>query len=173
MDDNKNKSAGLKSSVLTTKLGNYKWAFCEKHGRYTETVGSMGCPHCAKEINGEEINPCSEVISNSEFIHGESCPMCGAPEVEANTPRTTYACRSSDYDQRPGTFKQSDQCKTSLDGAFGLMKRYIGTTPMEFNLNSWEEMREQMKKELKDILETIKKNEIKFIETQEYFDNIH
>lgn len=33
-----------------------------------------------------------------------ACPSCEAPEVEANTPRTTYACGSSDYDQRPGTF---------------------------------------------------------------------
>jgi hypothetical protein len=34
------------------------------------------------------------------------CPICGEPEVEANTPRTTYGCGSSDYDQRPGTFVQ-------------------------------------------------------------------
>jgi hypothetical protein len=38
---------------------------------------------------------------------GEKCPVCGAPEVDAMTPRTTYACGSSDYDQRPGTFKQA------------------------------------------------------------------
>ncbi|HHH29058.1 MAG TPA: hypothetical protein ENK57_12040 [Polyangiaceae bacterium] len=31
------------------------------------------------------------------------CPKCGAPEVEAFTPRTVYACGASDYDQRPGT----------------------------------------------------------------------
>lgn len=34
----------------------------------------------------------------------EQCPSCGAPEVEASTPSTTYACGSSDYDHRPGTF---------------------------------------------------------------------
>lgn len=34
------------------------------------------------------------------------CPNCRAPEVEASTPRTTYACGSSDYDQRPGTFER-------------------------------------------------------------------
>ena len=33
------------------------------------------------------------------------CPACAAPEVERNTPWTTYACGSKDYDQRPGTFK--------------------------------------------------------------------
>lgn len=33
-----------------------------------------------------------------------TCPICGAPEVMADTPRTVYACGSSDYDQRPGTF---------------------------------------------------------------------
>lgn len=36
----------------------------------------------------------------------QCCPTCGAQEVEADTPRTTYACGSSDYDQRPGTFDQ-------------------------------------------------------------------
>jgi len=34
------------------------------------------------------------------------CPACGAAEVDALTPRTVYACGSSDYDQRPGTFRQ-------------------------------------------------------------------
>jgi len=46
-------------------------------------------------------------------IEKEKCPKCGALEVEAMTPRTTYACGSSDYDQRPNTFTQSDQCKLS------------------------------------------------------------
>lgn len=36
------------------------------------------------------------------------CPSCGAAETESTTPRTTYACGSSDYDQRPGTFV--DKC---------------------------------------------------------------
>ena len=46
-----------------------------------------------------------------------SCPKCGSEEVDALTPRTIYACGSSDYDQRPGTFKQSTSCgeKTALD----------------------------------------------------------
>ena len=39
------------------------------------------------------------------------CPECGAKEVEASTPRTVYACGSSDYDQRPGSFVQSENCK--------------------------------------------------------------
>ncbi len=40
----------------------------------------------------------------------EKCPKCGAIEVNATTPRTVYECGSSDYDQRPGTFTQSDKC---------------------------------------------------------------
>lgn len=36
---------------------------------------------------------------------GPDCPGCGAEEVEADTPLTTYACGSKDYDQRPGTFR--------------------------------------------------------------------
>lgn len=38
------------------------------------------------------------------------CPVCGKPEVDAYTPRTVYACGSSDYDQRPGTFKKGEKC---------------------------------------------------------------
>jgi len=41
------------------------------------------------------------------------CPICGSPEVDAMTPRTVYACGSSDYDRRPGTFKQSATCRPS------------------------------------------------------------
>lgn len=35
----------------------------------------------------------------------ERCPRCGAAEVASNTPRTTYACGTSDYDGRPGTLQ--------------------------------------------------------------------
>lgn len=44
----------------------------------------------------------------------ESCPVCGASEVASNGPRITYACGSSDYDQRPGTFKQASSCLPSV-----------------------------------------------------------
>lgn len=44
---------------------------------------------------------------------GEKCPKCGAEEVGAMSPRTVYACGSSDYDQRPNTFKQSEACNQS------------------------------------------------------------
>lgn len=39
------------------------------------------------------------------------CSRCGSEEAEANSPWTVYKCGSKDYDQRPGTFKQSDDCK--------------------------------------------------------------
>jgi len=39
------------------------------------------------------------------------CPKCSAIEVDAMTPRTVYECGSSDYDQRPNTFNQSEECK--------------------------------------------------------------
>lgn len=39
------------------------------------------------------------------------CPQCKALEIDASTPKTVYACGSKDYDQRPGTFEQSDKCK--------------------------------------------------------------
>ena len=46
-------------------------------------------------------------------IDGNKCPKCGAVEVDAMTPRTVYACGSSDYDQRPNTFSQSEQCRST------------------------------------------------------------
>jgi hypothetical protein len=33
------------------------------------------------------------------------CPACNAPEIEADTPRTVYACGTSSYDDRPGTWE--------------------------------------------------------------------
>jgi hypothetical protein len=41
----------------------------------------------------------------------EKCQRCGKPEIEAYTPRTVYACGSSDYDQREGTFTKGNNCK--------------------------------------------------------------
>lgn len=43
----------------------------------------------------------------------DACPKCGESEIDAMTPRTVYACGSSDYDQRPGTFEQGAGCKPS------------------------------------------------------------
>lgn len=48
---------------------------------------------------------------------GGCCQKCGAREVPFDSARTVYACGSSDYDQRPGTFSelchQSDTSKES------------------------------------------------------------
>ena len=41
--------------------------------------------------------------------NNSKCPKCGAIEIDAMTPKTVYACGSSDYDQRPNTFVESDQ----------------------------------------------------------------
>lgn len=49
-----------------------------------------------------------EAVAGGHRMSG--CPKCGEPEIDAMTPRTVYACESSDYDQRPGTFKQSKTC---------------------------------------------------------------
>lgn len=45
----------------------------------------------------------------------EKCPKCGAIEIDSMSPLTTYECGSADYDQRPGTFKQSEKCKESTN----------------------------------------------------------
>jgi len=48
---------------------------------------------------------------------GDRCPKCGAEEVDAMSPRTRYACGSSDFDGRPGTFKQGDSCNDKIPEA--------------------------------------------------------
>ncbi len=45
----------------------------------------------------------------------DKCPKCGAVEIEADTPRTVYSCGSSDYDNRPGTFKRGDNCNMDIE----------------------------------------------------------
>ena len=42
------------------------------------------------------------------------CSKCGAAEVESLSPRTRYACGSSDYDQRPGTCAGECQSKPEV-----------------------------------------------------------
>jgi len=57
-----------------------------------------------------EPNPDNMMAKNNP---GDTCDQCGAPEVEAMTPRTVYACGSSDYDHRPGTFTRGENCVKS------------------------------------------------------------
>jgi len=45
----------------------------------------------------------------------DKCPKCGMEEVSALHPRTLYACGSSDFDRRPGTFWQSPGCKRIVE----------------------------------------------------------
>lgn len=42
------------------------------------------------------------------------CPNCGASEVEHFGPHTKYECGSTDYAQRPGTFKLAEHCRRRL-----------------------------------------------------------
>lgn len=41
-----------------------------------------------------------------------SCPDCGAREVDAPTPMTTFGCGSQMLDQREGTFMRGPRCAT-------------------------------------------------------------
>ena len=52
-------------------------------------------------------------------ISCDKCKECGASEIPAMTPRTVYKCGSSDYDRRPGTFKQSENCIANMMAATG------------------------------------------------------
>lgn len=43
-------------------------------------------------------------------VAGQECPECHSPEIDSNSPETKYQCGSTDYDQRPGTFKKGANC---------------------------------------------------------------
>jgi len=76
-----------------------------------------------KEYGQEPPKERPLMTSNSP---GEKCPSCGAEEVEADSPRTVYACGSSDYAcyfHRPGSFTQSQQCKERVE------ELQLGTKP--------------------------------------------
>lgn len=88
--------------------------------------------HGISKVNPEDIN--TKMVDTPEFFKaamdnwaslqepavvphvqvnisgGDRCPLCNAPEVPHNGPRTLYACGSHDYDQRPGTFCQGVDC---------------------------------------------------------------
>ena len=61
------------------------------------------------------------------------CPKCNSEEVDAMTPRTVYDCGSSDYDQRPDTFIQSDKCKEK-DYVEKLADEYLRKTEYQIPL---------------------------------------
>lgn len=65
----------------------------------------------------------SEIDSVAKFLNEyvsfrkfEKCPHCGSVEIPSNGPRSTYACGSSDYDQRPDTFSYGRFCSPPLPG---------------------------------------------------------
>ena len=62
-------------------------------------------------VNGKEVLDLMQ-----QNLNRGKCPKCGSVEIPAMSPRTFYECGSSDYDQRPGTFVQSDVCKTITNG---------------------------------------------------------
>lgn len=52
------------------------------------------------------------------------CPKCGAKEISMYSPRTIYSCGSSSYDERPDTFRQSDNCEKICNEADRLIFKF-------------------------------------------------
>jgi hypothetical protein len=77
-----------------------------------------------REVNGG--TPFAEARGSAAMsmnIPGDKCEICGAVEVDAITPRTVYACGSSDYDKRPGTHRRGNNCKPPNDQAQALRQQ--------------------------------------------------
>src|SRR5258705_537923 len=78
--------------------------------------GKFVCFDCAMKDEDEAKRRFGAILEAGQVVidarnTSPRCPVCKAKDVVAHTPRTTYACGSSDYDQRPGTFKQSPNCR--------------------------------------------------------------
>jgi hypothetical protein len=71
---------------------------------------------CGELVNVAYIARKSGARINVIYSPGDTCPVCGSSEVDEYSPRTLYACGSSDYDQRPGTFVRGDNCKQESAG---------------------------------------------------------
>lgn len=74
--------------------------------RWSKDGVDMGYCTDGWHYDDKPTSPAPEAWAPKDF-----CPICNAPEVDAMTPRTVYACGSSDYDQRPGTFSYGKDCK--------------------------------------------------------------
>lgn len=109
----------VKEAWFDSRVG--KW-FAAVPGRYeTEVTHWMEAPVFQRDNqtvgqsdNGKEDG--REEAQNAQEGAGDRCPRCGAEEVSALTPRTVYGCGSSDYDRRPGTFKQGASCNAKVPG---------------------------------------------------------
>lgn len=44
------------------------------------------------------------------IVNENRCPYCGSKEVSFYNPRTKYACGTTSYDDRPGTFQRTNDC---------------------------------------------------------------
>ncbi len=94
----------------------------------------------------------------------DKCPKCGAIEIEADTPRTVYSCGSSDYDNRPGTFKRGDNCNMDIEfikwmvekAAYYQMSKdgFILSVDDQISLCEWSELKDEYKPNYRDILQS-------------------
>jgi hypothetical protein len=101
------------------------WINLQREGSDGEIFGSWS----DSSNNPHSENSRQLMTSNLEKEH---CPKCGSLEVDANTPMTVYECGSKDFDQRPNTFKQSDNCK-KMDINYKLNKDIVLLHPLTTN----------------------------------------
>jgi hypothetical protein len=65
----------------------------------------------AGELIGVPGEGVDQVDGDPDEDGAERCPFCGSVEISSDSPRTTYGCGTSCYDQREGTWQQSSLCK--------------------------------------------------------------
>jgi hypothetical protein len=82
--------------------------------RWTDTTAHANM--CVAEMLRQDTKQ-ALAVPMQRNLPGDRCEVCGAAEVDSMSPRTKYACGSSDSDKRPGTFKQGDNCRALLQSA--------------------------------------------------------
>lgn len=80
-----------------------------------------GCPARCDEVVAPVVPAkciCADYAAVTGLLHPDcpehgigKCPKCDAYETRSESPFTTYACGSFDYDGRPETFKPGENCK--------------------------------------------------------------
>lgn len=97
----------------STKKWQDSWNFLQKE---TPPLGESDFTYRRRVATRTPAPDGSKQAESDHASPPDKCPVCGSPEVEANTPRTAYACGSSDYDQRPGTFIQQCSAPEAVAG---------------------------------------------------------
>lgn len=121
--------------AIRKELGDVLWYVSEVARQFDIRLSEVAIGNIEKLTKRKEQGVLGGSGDDREVVHapkhireamdGAGCPKCGAGELPHPHPRTLYACGSSDYDGRPGTFTQGLACQHAIESG-GAWKRKEG-----------------------------------------------